>query len=298
MQILTMVSWMFLGFCKNVMHEKSPASLIEKHKHTSLVWNLWCTPCLQWTSLLHIQWNTKMLWWFNTKCTKGLQQINTTTLEEEVLLLLVRTSRQTSMPTPNNMSKALLSSCTLKKHFIHHMKTCPFGEHKQGTGDNAYTKGKTWQEQKNQRKLLLANYCNSCAKQADNEDDFLTTQLFGWSRSCLLARSTTIVNATWQHPNKVYGLGWHNRDCWCSAIWPITSNAKMFSNELSWSPPPFFFLCTNSCPFYKIEIWLFFSRKKTLTHTKITLCFLRSLQGSRKIFANFIMHKWRAQKIS
>jgi hypothetical protein len=28
------------------------------------------------------------------------------------------------------------------------MKTCLLGEHKQGFGDNPYTKGKTWQEQK------------------------------------------------------------------------------------------------------------------------------------------------------
>jgi hypothetical protein len=28
------------------------------------------------------------------------------------------------------------------------MKTRPFGEHKQGFGDNAYIKEKTWQEQK------------------------------------------------------------------------------------------------------------------------------------------------------
>ncbi len=95
-----------------------------------------------------LQWSTKMLRQFNTKCIKGLQQINTTALEEEVFLLLVRASRQTSMPTPNNTNKGLLSSCTLKKHFIHHMKTRPFGEHKQGSGDNAYIKGKSWQEQK------------------------------------------------------------------------------------------------------------------------------------------------------
>jgi hypothetical protein len=57
---------------------------------------------------------------------------------------------------------------------------------------------------KNQQKLLLVNYCNSCAKQADEEeDDFLTTQLFGRVRSCLLARSTTVVIFTWQHPKKV-----------------------------------------------------------------------------------------------
>jgi len=84
-----------------------------------------------------------MLRQFNTKCTKGLQQINTTALEEEVFLMLVRASRQTSMPTPNNTSKTLLSSSTSKKHFIHRMKTRPFGEHKQGFGDNAYIKGKT-----------------------------------------------------------------------------------------------------------------------------------------------------------
>jgi hypothetical protein len=80
---------------------------------------------------------------FNTECTKGLQQINTTALKEEVLPLLVRASRQTSMPTPNNTSATLLFSCTLKKHFIHHKKTHPFGKQKQGSGDNAYTKGKT-----------------------------------------------------------------------------------------------------------------------------------------------------------
>jgi hypothetical protein len=80
---------------------------------------------------------------FNTKCTKGLQQINTTALEEEVFPLLVRASRQTSMPTLKNTNEALLSSCTLKKHFIHHMKTHPFGEHKQGSANTTYTKGKT-----------------------------------------------------------------------------------------------------------------------------------------------------------
>ncbi len=148
-----------------------------------------------------LQWSTKMLRQFNTKCTKGLQQINTMALEEEVFLLLVRASRQTSMPTPNNTSKDLLSSCTLKKHFIHHMKTRPFGEHKQGSGDNAYIKGKTWQEQKTNKS---SSSCNSCAKQADEEkDDFLTTRLFGQSRSCLLARSTIVVITTWQHPKKV-----------------------------------------------------------------------------------------------
>ncbi len=116
---------------------------------------LWCAKNLQQVSLKDtstpaytLQWSTKVLWWFNTKCTKGLQQINTMALEEEILPLLVRASKQTSMPTPNNTNEALLFSCTLKKHFIHHMKTYPFGEHKQGFGDNAYTKGKTWQEQK------------------------------------------------------------------------------------------------------------------------------------------------------
>jgi hypothetical protein len=59
------------------------------------------------------------------QCTKGLQQINTTGLEEEVFPLPAKASRQTSMPTPNNTSETMLSSCTLKKHLIHHNEDPP-----------------------------------------------------------------------------------------------------------------------------------------------------------------------------
>jgi hypothetical protein len=55
MQILTMVSWMFLGFCRIVMHEKSPTSFIEVlqvHQHglklvtqTMLTTELYPTHC-------------------------------------------------------------------------------------------------------------------------------------------------------------------------------------------------------------------------------------------------------------
>jgi len=56
----------------------------------------------------------------------------------------------------------------------------------------------------NQQKLLLVNCYKSCAKQAkEEEDNFLITQLFGWLRYCLLARSTIVVVATWQHPKRV-----------------------------------------------------------------------------------------------
>jgi hypothetical protein len=49
-----MVPWMLLGFCRTVMCEKSPASFVEKHKHTMVFWNQWCTPCLQQIFVLHI----------------------------------------------------------------------------------------------------------------------------------------------------------------------------------------------------------------------------------------------------
>ncbi len=77
-----------------------------------------------------LQWSTQVPRWFNTQCTKWLQQIKTTGLEEEVFLSLTRTSRQTSMSTPNNMNEVLLSSCMLKKHLIHHNEDPPSWEHK------------------------------------------------------------------------------------------------------------------------------------------------------------------------
>jgi len=67
-----------------------------------------------------LQWSKKMLRRFNTQDTKGLQQIKTIGLEEEVFPPLAKVSRQTSMSTLNNMSETLLSSCMLKKHLIHH----------------------------------------------------------------------------------------------------------------------------------------------------------------------------------
>ncbi len=54
MQISSMVTWMLLGFCRIVMCEKSLTNLVGEHKHTSLVWNWWHTPCLQQTFVLHI----------------------------------------------------------------------------------------------------------------------------------------------------------------------------------------------------------------------------------------------------
>jgi hypothetical protein len=72
-----------------------------------------------------LQWDAEVPWWFNTQCTKGFQQIKTTSLEEEVLPLLTRASKQTSMLTPNNTSEALISSCMLKKHLIHHNEDLP-----------------------------------------------------------------------------------------------------------------------------------------------------------------------------
>ncbi len=68
--------------------------------------------------------------------------------EEEVLMSLARALRRTSMLIPNNMNEILMSSSMLKKYFIHTMESCPLGEHKQGFGNNAYTKGKAWREQK------------------------------------------------------------------------------------------------------------------------------------------------------
>ncbi len=95
-----------------------------------------------------LQCNTKVPWQFNTQCTKGFQQIKTTGLEEEILPLLARASRQTSMLTPNNTSEALLSSCTWKNISSTRMKTHLLGKLKQGYGDNAYTKERTWRKQK------------------------------------------------------------------------------------------------------------------------------------------------------
>jgi len=72
-----------------------------------------------------LQWSTQVPWWFNTQCTKWFQQIKTMGLEE-VLLLLTRTLRQTSMLIPNNTNETLLFSCMLKKCFIHHNEDPPF----------------------------------------------------------------------------------------------------------------------------------------------------------------------------
>jgi len=56
---------------------------------------------------------------------KRTSKNKTMDLEEEVFLPPSRASKQTSMSTLNNTSEALLFSCTLKKHLIHHNEDLP-----------------------------------------------------------------------------------------------------------------------------------------------------------------------------
>jgi hypothetical protein len=73
-----------------------------------------------------------------------------------------------------------------------------------------------------------------------------------------------VIIATWQHPKRVQGLGWQIGTVDAMQFSPSHLVPDVFRRTFMIPPPPplLFFLCTSSCPFFKLEIWLFFTREK------------------------------------
>ncbi len=179
-----MISWMFLGFYRTVMHKKSSTSHVEKHKHTKVVWNQWWTPCLQQTYVLHIAMKHKSALTiqytmhkrtstnkdneFGGRSTPSIGKnfktnINADSKQHEQSFVVFMHVEKTSHPPQWRL--ALLASTNKALATMHTVK--------ERLGEN-----------KKPMRAPFDEFCNSCVKQvSEEEDDFLTTRLLGWLRS-------------------------------------------------------------------------------------------------------------------
>jgi hypothetical protein len=123
-----------------------------------------------------------------------------------------------------------ISSTTTESHLL--------GKHKQGSSNNAYTKGKTWREQKTNKSSfwwIVATFMwNKLVrkKMTSSQPDSLDGWDFAYWQDQWL--SSSLPNK----PQKGLGFRLANQDHWCSAIWPITSSAECFLMNFHDPPPP------------------------------------------------------------
>jgi hypothetical protein len=176
----------------------------DEHQHIKVVWNLWRTPCLQHTSILHIAMKCKsasMIQYtmhkristnkdnkFGGRSTPSTDKsfktnINANSKQHERSFVIFMHIEKNSHPPQWRLAflmstnKALATRHTLRERLGENKKPVrdPFGE-------------------------LLQLLCETSWQGKDN---FLITQLLGWSRSRLLVRSTIVIVATCQHPKRV-----------------------------------------------------------------------------------------------
>jgi hypothetical protein len=129
------------------------------------------------------------------------------------------------MLTPNKTSEALLSSCTWRNISSTTMKTHLVGKHKQGYGDNAYTKEKTWRKQKASESSFLWIFATLVRNKLMKKKT-TSSQPSSWDGQDLACWWDQQLSSSLL-ANTLKGFRLMNQDHQCNAIWPFFLNRNL-----------------------------------------------------------------------
>jgi hypothetical protein len=117
------------------------------------------------------------------------------------------------------------------------MKTYPLGEHEQGFDDGAYTKGKTWQEQKTNECYSWWIVVTMCETSQRGKKRLLHNPALWMIETLFVDEIDNYCHRYSTTPWKGLGFRLKNWDRWCTAIWPMTSSIECFLTNFHNYPP-------------------------------------------------------------